>query len=143
MKVTSLNQLKACIRTLLEHYNTNFHIHELKQLINYSISELQFATLVGKCRIYNFLPTTMKKQIPPLLFGDTQMAIVCKDYYKDSSTCKDGTGDINLWALYNLFTNANKSTYIDNFLDRSVNAYQFVEQIKFALQKQEYNWFLN
>ena len=31
----------------------------------------------------------------------------------------------------------------DNFLDRGVNAYRFIEQIKFALQKEEYNWFLN
>jgi hypothetical protein len=31
----------------------------------------------------------------------------------------------------------------DKFLDRSVNAYQFMEQIKFALQTKEYNWFLN
>jgi hypothetical protein len=84
----------------------------------------------------------MKKEIPALYFGDTQMAIVSKDYYRDSSTCKDGTGDINLWKLFNLFTSANKSTYIDNFLDRSANTYSFVEQLKFALQKREHNCFL-
>jgi hypothetical protein len=143
LKVKNLGQLKACINTLFENYNANFHIHQLKQLIDYNISEQQFALLVGKCRIYNYLPTSVKQSMPPLLFGDIQMAIVCKDYYRDDSACRDGTGDINLWKLYNLFTSANKSTYIDNFLDRSVNAYQFVEQIKFALQKREYNWFLN
>jgi hypothetical protein len=45
--------------------------------------------------------------------------------------------------LYNLFTGSNKSSYIDTFVDRSVNAYQFVEGIRWALQKKETNWFLN
>ena len=31
-------------------------------------------------------------------------------------------GEINLWRLYNLFTGANKSSYIDRLLDRGVNA---------------------
>jgi hypothetical protein len=85
----------------------------------------------------------MKNNIAPLLLGDTQLSIVCKDYYNDFSFCKDQEGNMNLWKVYNLFTGSNKSTYIDNFLDRSVNAYQFIEQIKFALQKREDNWFLN
>jgi len=78
-----------------------------------------------------------------LLLGDTQLGMVCKDYYKDNSFCKDEEGNINLWRLYNLFTGANKSFYINNFLDRSVNAFHFVERIKNALQRLVYNWFLN
>ncbi|MCB0777912.1 MAG: DUF3871 family protein, partial [Chitinophagaceae bacterium] len=51
--------------------------------------------------------------------------------------------DINLWKLYNLFTSANKSTYIDSFLDRSVNAFQFVEQVRKAVDEGAACWYLN
>ena len=33
---------------------------------------------------------------------------------------------INLWKLYNLFTGANKMSYIDTFLDRGVGCQSFV-----------------
>jgi hypothetical protein len=64
------------------------------------------------------------------MFGDKQVSAVVKDYYRDESFCRDSSGNINLWKLYNLFTGANKSIYIDGFLDRSVNAFNFVEQVR-------------
>jgi hypothetical protein len=85
----------------------------------------------------------MKNDIVPLELSDTQLGAVVKDYYRDESFCKDSAGNINLWKLYNLFTGSNKSSYIDTFVDRSVNAYQFAESIRWALQKKETNWFLN
>jgi hypothetical protein len=78
-----------------------------------------------------------------MLLGDNQVGAICKDFYRDESFCRNEDGTISLWKLYNLFTGSNKSTYIDNFLDRSVNAYHFVEQIRFALQRKVYNWYLN
>jgi hypothetical protein len=77
------------------------------------------------------------------LFGDTQLGAVCKDYYRDRSFCRDASGNINLWRLYNLFTGANKSTYIDNFLDRSVNAFTFVNEVRRGLDNRGSNWFLS
>jgi hypothetical protein len=85
----------------------------------------------------------MKNDIAPLQFGDTQVGMVVKDYYKDKSFCRDANGNINLWKLYNLFTGSNKTSYIDTFLDRSANAYHFTEAIRFALQNKSTNWFLN
>ena len=67
---------------------------------------------------------------------------MCRDYYRDDSFCRDESGDINLWRLYNLFTGANKSTYIDRFLDRSVNALDFIQQVQAALDGQNTNWYL-
>jgi hypothetical protein len=85
----------------------------------------------------------MKAEITPLQFGDTQIGTVVKDYYRDNSFCRDANGNINLWRLYNLLTGANKSTYIDNFLDRNVNAFQFTEALRYAMQEKTNNWFLN
>jgi hypothetical protein len=143
LKVTSLGQLAGCMEDLFANYNDGYQIHQLEQLCNYSLNEAQFAQLIGKCRMYPHLPKAMQNGISPLLFGDTQLGMVCRDYYKDDSFCKDDDGNINLWRLYNLFTGANKSTYIDNFLDRSVNAYHFVEGIKLGLQGKANNWFLS
>lgn len=142
LKVNSAGQLKACIRSLLESYNAMYNMHGLREFVNYGITEAQFAHLVGRCRMYPYLPKQMQNGIPELLFGDTQIGTVVKDYYRDESFCKGTDGSINLWRLYNLFTGANKSTYIDQFLERSVNAFQFVHNVKLGLQSGSNNWYL-
>lgn len=143
LKVRSAGQLKGCIRSLIENYNASYHLHALRKLTGYSLTEEQFAHLVGRCRMYNHLPNGMKNDITPLLLSDTQLGTVVKDYYRDDSFCKDNEGNINLWKLYNLFTGSNKSSYIDTFIDRSVNSFRFVEDIRFALDRKEDNWFMN
>lgn len=143
LKVKSIGQLKACIRTLIENYNAHFQIQQMEQLRKFSLTEQQFAMLIGKCRMYQHLPWGQRKDIPPLLMGDNQIGSICKDFYKDGSFCRDQSGKINLWKLYNLFTGANKSSYIDSFLDRLVNAYQLVEQLRNGLENGSDCWYLN
>jgi hypothetical protein len=143
LKVTSRGQLMACIRSLIQNYNQGYHLLHLKELCNYSLTEQQFAQLVGRTRMYQYLPAAMKKDIPQLLFGDTQIGSVVRDYYKDDSFCRMENGTLNLWRLYNLFTSVNKSTYIDQFLERGVNAFDFAYNIKSALKNQTFNWYLN
>lgn len=142
LKVKDIGQLKASIRYLLEIFNASYSLHSFKEMSRYSIREEQFAHMVGKCRMYPFLPKSVQSDIPELLFGDSQMGAVVKDYYRDESFCRDDAGEINLWRLYNLFTGANKSTYIDMFLDRSVNAFQFVYRLKNALSGGAKSWYL-
>ena len=143
MKVKSLEQLSAVTSTLLRSYNSSYHLYHLEQLTKYSITEQQFAQLIGRCRMYPHLPSSIKADLSPLLFGDQMMASVVKDFYRDESFCRDSNGNINLWKLYNLFTGANKSSYIDSFLDRSVNAFQLVEQIRHGLENRNDSWYLN
>jgi hypothetical protein len=83
------------------------------------------------------------RDIPTLAFGDSQLGAVVKDYYRDESFCRAEDGTINLWKLYNLFTGANKSTYIDQFLDRSLRAYSFVEQLRWGLEGKNTNGYLS
>ena len=142
VRVRTLSDLKVNIKMLLERYNHGFHLHHLDKLTQHSITEKQFAQLIGRCRMYNHLAVELKKDIPPILFGDTQMSTVVRDFYKDESFCRDADGNINLWKLYNLFTGANKSTYIDSFLDRSVNAFNFVEQVRHGLERKNECWYL-
>lgn len=142
-RVKNMHQLKAIIYDLFSQYDAVKHISSMNELTNYSLTEQQFALLLGRCRMYNYLPTYLKTDIPSLLLGDTQLGMVCKDYYRNNSFCKDEDGNINLWKLYNLFTGANKSSYVDSFLDRSVNAYQYITELKLALAGRGFNWFLS
>jgi hypothetical protein len=93
--------------------------------------------------MYNHWPPDMKKVISPILFGDQQMSAVVNDFYRDQSFCRDGNGNINLRKLYNLFTGAGKSTYIDQYLDWCVNAFPLVQQIKHSLESKGNCWYMN
>ena len=143
LKVSSLGQLRGAIRILFENYNSNYHMFSMKQLAEYSISEQQFATLIGRCRMYQYLPRSLQNEIRPINLGDNQIGTVVRDYYKDDAFCKLQDGNISLWRLYNLFTGASKSTYIDNFLDRSVNAFHFTDTLRHSLKTNTTNWFLH
>ena len=79
--------------------------------------------------MYNHLPNEIRKGITSVNFGDQQMGVVVKDFYKDESFCRDQHGNINLWRLYNLFTGANKTSYTNSFLYRSISAFNLVEVI--------------
>ena len=51
---------------------------------------------------------------------------------------------LNMWKFYNLLTGANKSSYIDSFLDRSLNASEIAQGITSALHGDEkYKWFID
>jgi hypothetical protein len=141
--VKSKDELRLHMYQLLESYNHSLHLHHLKKLEELYLTEHQFAQLIGRCRMYPNLPNSLKANIPMLLMGDSQINQIVKDYYKDESFCKDVNGNINLWKLYNLFTGSNKSSYIDSFADRAVNAYHFVENIRWALEGHAQNWFIN
>jgi len=143
VRVKTIGQLKSVIKSLVENYNQNYQLLHLSKLAEHSITEQQFAQIVGKCRMYQHLPNSTKGEITPILFGDQQMNMVVKDFYKDKSFCRDNNGNINLWKLFNFLTASNKSSYIDRFLDRSVNAYYFTEQIRWALEGKGTSWYLN
>ena len=84
-----------------------------------------------------------KKELPQFPLYDGQVNMVIKDYYSDDSFCRNDIGNINLWKLYNLFTGANKMSYIDSFLDRNVGCQQFVSGLHEAIGMSKYHWFIN
>ena len=119
-------------------------IYEMQDLTTQSLTEHQFAQLIGKSRLYNFISKEDKLDIPLLQFNDSHINSIARDYYQDESFCRDENGNINLWNVYNLFTSANKSSYIDSFLSRNVNAFEFTNGLKSALVKNSpYSWFID
>lgn len=144
MRVANYSELKSKILELILSYNAQSHLKEMRQISQKSLTEKQFAQLIGRTRLYNFVPKKEKSQIPELMLNDAQISTVAKDYYLDESFCRNENGDINLWKVYNLFTRANKSSYIDSFLTRNVNAFDFAKGLASATNgDSNYHWFLS
>ncbi|MGD1318674.1 DUF3871 family protein [Chryseobacterium sp. 2R14A] len=144
MRVGNSNDLYSKALETMEGYNAELHLMEMKELTQDYLSEHQFATLIGRARLYQHLPKSEKQNIPLLNFNDSHINTMAKDYYEDKNFCRQRDGRINLWDVYNLFTQANKSSYIDTFLDRNLNAFEFSKGIQKALNGNcDYQWFLN
>ncbi len=144
IRVSSIDDLVQKVFELFENYDMNKHLLEMQNFGRYNLSEHQFAQLIGKARLYPYLQPKQKKEIPQLIFNDTQLNSVAKDYYLDKSFCRSENGDIDLWRLYQLLTGVNKSSYIDSFLDRSLNAHTFTESLVEAMQSEsKTHWFLS
>ncbi|PZD78529.1 DUF3871 family protein [Mesonia sp. K7] len=144
LKVDGYETLRLKMNQILKSYHPENHIQSMQYLSEYFLSEHQFAQLIGRARLYNYLSKKEKKHIPELQLNDGQISTVARDYYQDESFCRNDNGDINLWSVYNLFTQANKSSYIDTFLERNVNAFDFSNSLVKALNGSEnYHWFLS
>jgi hypothetical protein len=116
----------------------------MQKLTEYSLSEEQFAQVIGKSRLYQHLPRALKKNIPELSFSDSQLYSVAKDFYGDDNFAVKKDKTIDLWSMYNLFTHANKSTYIDKYIERNTNALDLTLGLADAMENKEsaYSWFL-
>ena len=144
LKAMSYVDLEDKTLQLFSSYNMSRHLNSMEQLSNYSLTESQFAQLIGKGRLYQFLPKKERILLPELLLNDGHLNTVAKDYYQDESFCKNESGDIDLWRFYNLLTGANKSSYLDKFLDRGVNAFDFTNGVASALHDRDssHGWFI-
>ena len=144
IRVSSTRELYQRVMELLNQFNAAKQIHLMQQLCNSSLSEHQFSQILGKMRLYQYLPMRMQQHIPRLLITDTMINNVAKSYITDENFSSYGT-DINMWKFYNLLTGANKSSYIDTFLDRSLNASEIAMGINGALNNtdERYRWFID
>ena len=144
IRAMSLVELYRSAIGLFHSYSMDNHIQQMRRLQEYAITEAQFAQFLGKSRMYQYLPNKERKQLPEMLMTDTQINLVTKAYYNDSNFGKNGDSrEISMWKMYNLLTGANKSSYIDSFLDRSLNAGELSNGICRALSgENEYSWFI-
>jgi hypothetical protein len=143
LKVNNTRELYQAALILFNQFNPAKQIHLMQQLGNTSMSEHQFCTFLGKSRLYQCLSNNAQKHLPRMLLTDTQINSVAKSYITDKNFGGIG-GELNMWQFYNLLTGANKSSYIDSFLDRSLNASEIALGINAALHGDEnYRWFID
>ena len=144
IKARNLEELEREIATLINEADISAQTRALEQFGEYHLTQKQFATLLGKSRMYNHLPTKRKKEVPELLISDSQISTVTKAYYSDNRFPQVEEGGISLWNLYNLYTGAVKSSYIDSFMDRNLIAFTFTQGLMKALDGEGvYQWFLS
>lgn len=143
LEVSSTGDLFRSVLEMFNHYDPAKHIHLMRTLGNSYLTEHQFCQILGKMRLYQCLPQGYQKSIPRLLITDTQINSVAKAYIQDENFGGFGS-DLSMWRFYNLLTGANKSSYIDSFLDRSLNATEVAQGINMALHGDErYSWFID
>jgi len=143
IRVMEIAALLSSAVELFHSYDIMKHLKLMEAFQGCRMTESQFAQFLGRCRLYQYLPSAERKKLPELLLTDTQIGLVANAYYHDEAFCKSEDGSIDLWRMYNLFTGANKSSYIDNFLDRADNATNVTTGLARALYgDKEYSWFL-
>ncbi len=127
----------------LKQVTINKHIERLRKIIKLALAE-GFLERDPFLLFKPKLPKLEKQKIPLLNFNDSHINTMAKDYYQDQNFCRKEDGRINLWDVFNLFTQANKSSYIDTFLDRNLNAFEFTKGIQKTLNgNSDYHWFLS
>jgi hypothetical protein len=143
IRVSSVAELKDKINELIQQFDKERFLGNMERMSKFNLNELQFAHTIGKMRMYTHLKNEEKVGKLSLGLNDNQIGTVVKNYYQDDNFNRNEDGSINLWRLYNLFTEANKSSYIDSNLERNANAFEFVAGLANSMQNQTENWFLN
>ena len=142
MEVMDLKQLYQQTMELFNQFNPAKDIHLMQTLSNTYLTETQFAQVVGRMRLYQALPQGLSRSIPRLLITDSQINNVCRGYYHNEDFGGQG-GSISMWSFHNLLTEANKSSYIDSYLQRGVNATEVSVGLNNAMHGDTaYKWFL-
>ena len=143
MEVSNINELYRNVLELLHSFNPAKDIHLLHALSETYLTETQFAQVVGRMRMFQALPSAQQKRMPQLLITDSQINNVCRDFYRSENFGMKENG-ISLFDFHNLLTESNKSSYVDTYLHRAVNATEVSVGLNNVLRgyDNKYAWFL-
>ena len=141
IQVNTLHELRLAIMDVLGRYNPEIEIDFMKTLGNYSMNVKQVAHLIGKGKLYPYLSKSEKFGIIPPGLNDTQINLVSRQYFMDDHFAQQG-GEISLWSLYNLFTGALKSSYIDTCMENHLVTGTFFKHLVHKMDRGESSWYL-
>lgn len=108
---------------LLGSFQQENWINQLQELASMKIDRQEFEQLIGRLRLQLYDPNSTMDN----MLGDQQMGHVVRGYFTNKEFGADAEGNISLWNVYNLFTEANKSSYVDKFLGRSAAVIKLLE----------------
>lgn len=143
IRIGAISELAEQMAQLFSGYNREKHLGMMERMSMFQLSEKQFAHFIGKVKMYQHIDKVAQKGIFPIALNDSQINNVVKDYYNCPNFSRNKDGSISLWNLYNLFTEANKSSYIDSNFERNVNAYELINNLGNSLQNRVPNWMLS
>jgi len=122
IKADDTERIKEKSYATLSGFNFHRFAEQLEQMTDRYLSVEEFATFVGRVRMGHYNKGLDTKQ----WLGDQQMARVVRGYYEDPDFRASDDGTISVWNLYNLMTRANRNSYIDTVLDRSISAIEML-----------------
>ena len=108
---------------LISGFNQDAWTEKLEKLAQTFITRESFEQIIGRLRLQLYDP---KSELDNLL-GDQQMGHVVRGYFTNPDFKADDDGSISLWNVYNLLTEANKSSYVDKYLSRASMVYNLLE----------------
>jgi len=129
LKAGSMIEIAENTRNLLYDFEAAEMLDTFQKWGERRMSKDEFARFLGYCRLLNHMPTHEARKHPKVDYTDHQMNLVAMGYFSDKHFSRYPDGSIDLWKLYNLLTGANKASYIDKVLDRSVNALEIVNRL--------------
>ena len=120
----------------------------LENLHTTQISQELFCSIVGRLRLYQFLPSEQKKDLPQIDIGDQAVNAAVRGYVSDNPNfgLKEGADSISCWDLMGLLNESIKAVYIDRWIERNQNCTDFAIGIQKAIRGEDtegYRWFLN
>jgi hypothetical protein len=142
--VRNVHELKQQVRDLFARYNAAEHLEAIKDFNMYELNEPQVVHLLGRLKMFHYLPHENKRYMTDLRLTESQLNGIADGYYNDPYFRRGMSGSLTLWQLYNLLTGAAKSTYIDQYLDRLSRAHLFVTEIQQSLEgrSSSFDWYL-
>jgi len=143
IKACTLHELFEEVFRLFSSFDAVNELIRYKDLANYSLTEKQFAQLIGRAKLYPYLKKEFQKEIEPFPLNDSQVSIIARQFFQDENFRCNTSSEVDLWRLHSIFTGANKSSYIDRFADRTVASTSFMEMLLNALKTKSNNWYLN
>ena len=118
----------------------------LRDLNNTVLTEEMFCKIIGRMRLFQFLPVSEQNELPELIIGDQAVNWAVKNYVSNPNFGRKPGQDITCWNLMQLLNEAVKQAYIDKWLDRNQNCTDFAIGIQKALTGDSsglaYRWFL-
>jgi len=143
IRVFNLHELFENSASLINGFNHSKQSNFISELNQFSLSEEQFSKLIGRSKMFQYMPVSFRGQLAEMPLGDSQLNSVIKGYYGDDNFSCRSDGSIDLWRLYNLFTGATKSSYIDTYLDKCALSHSFVAGLKESLQNNGKSWYIS
>lgn len=140
IKVTNTADLYKYCMELFGKYDYASHIEEMSRLRNTMIDIRTLAQFLGKARMYQALPQSMKTRLglPELILNEAQLNSMIRNYYTDENFGGFGKS-ITGWQFYQLLTNY-KNNYIDTTLERTLNAYEVTEGLVKSINGEDDSW---
>lgn len=114
LSTANLDEVYLAAYNLCASFDPDRMVNQLQEWASVSISRDQFMQFIGRVRVDFYNPSIDTRD----WLGDQQLAKVVRGYFSDEHFGCAMDGAVSLWNLYNLLTEANKSSYVDGFLDR-------------------------